>query len=409
MPRCLIFGYHGFNNTGAEARLMVIKEEIARVAPGLDVEVATFSPEAQQRYVSGPFVELDLRYFMLQLWGKMRAYDLLVLSEGASFTDHLSPHLLYGFSNAALAASLQGKGVVAYAVDVGVLERWHRPLARAVLNRVSLLMTRAEESRANAVKLGLRVPVVNTADPVVLMAPPAPGERQRIRCRWGLDPGQPYVVISPKDLFCWPVVARLVRDPRTCFRYPFHFSVDDQRLERQRKFEEEMALYVRELKQEWNLDPVLLAMEEVDRGPCERILEKAQCRSALLLTCDRVTPGEIMAVLEGARLLVSTRYHALVLALFAGVPLVSISHDLRCRNLMHELDESENLVEHGGGEILDHLWERTARTLRDPDPHRERIRSGARVLEEKARGNARHFRDWYRERFQGTGSRAATA
>jgi polysaccharide pyruvyl transferase WcaK-like protein len=288
---------------------------------------------------------------------------------------------------------------VVYAVDVGELSGWHRRLARAALDRAGLLMVRAERSADNARELGLRVPVQSTADPALLLAPHPPEKRDEIWKRLGL-PTRDFVAIAPKDMFCWPVRMRWIRDRSTCFRYPFHFSLDERRIALRQRFEEVLARYACRLRDELELDVVLIAMEDVDQASCMRIRELAARDGVHVVTPDQATPRDVMTILESARLLVSSRYHALVLSLFEAVPLIAISHDARCANLMQELSLAENLLDVGAGEIREHdLWDRTVATLADAGSHRSRIHAGSRALRERAGTNARLFADWYKARF----------
>ena len=80
--------------------------------------------------------------------------------------------------------------------------------------------------------------------------------------------------------------------------------------------------------------PVLVAMEMLDRDACERVAEKLG--GAPVFASDQFNMYEIVSILRAADRMVSSRYHAIVTSMPAGVPSAGVTMDERIRNLMRE-------------------------------------------------------------------------
>src|SRR6202050_3356322 len=79
---------------------------------------------------------------------------------------------------------------------------------------------------------------------------------------------------------------------------------------------------------------VLVAMEQLDRRACERLAPKIG--GAPIFSSDRLDMYELVSVLRCCDRMVSSRYHAIVTSMPAGVVSAGITMDERIRNIMHE-------------------------------------------------------------------------
>jgi polysaccharide pyruvyl transferase WcaK-like protein len=80
-------------------------------------------------------------------------------------------------------------------------------------------------------------------------------------------------------------------------------------------------------------------MERLDRRICEQILAclAEELRSRVrLVTSEDLTPQQMTPFLRGLDFLVTSRYHASVLSLGAGVPQLAIGHDERIESIYRE-------------------------------------------------------------------------
>src|SRR5262249_15829074 len=77
---------------------------------------------------------------------------------------------------------------------------------------------------------------------------------------------------------------------------------------------------------------ILVAMERLDARPCRKIAERLG--GAPVLTSDDYNMYQLGSILRACRLMVSSRYHAIVTSMPALVPSAGITMDERIRNLM---------------------------------------------------------------------------
>ena len=155
-------GYSGENNTGAEGRVAMtvkdIKRAIGEEVDQLQITIPTLSAANTRRYVQDEDVYVMqmgniFMFIMRMIKIVIQWNDILVLVEGASFTDHFSPFFIYIFLFAAWLGKLCRKKVVVYAVDCGELKPRAQRMLRKVGNRLDLIIARTEDSRERMKRL----------------------------------------------------------------------------------------------------------------------------------------------------------------------------------------------------------------------------------------------------------------
>src|SRR5262249_39331752 len=80
--------------------------------------------------------------------------------------------------------------------------------------------------------------------------------------------------------------------------------------------------------------PVLVGTERLDADACRRLAERLG--GAPVFTSEQYDIYQLVSILRAARLMVSSRYHAIVTSMPALVPSAGVTFDERIRNLMRE-------------------------------------------------------------------------
>ena len=80
--------------------------------------------------------------------------------------------------------------------------------------------------------------------------------------------------------------------------------------------------------------PVLIAMEMLDREACERVAEKLG--GAPIVASGQFNMYEMVSILRACDRMLSSRFHAIVTSMPAGVPSAGVTMDERIHNLMRE-------------------------------------------------------------------------
>ncbi len=104
-----------------------------------------------------------------------------------------------------------------------------------------------------------------------------------------------------------------------------------------------MAAGVERYRKSRRVFPVLIAMEMLDRDACERVAEKLG--GVPVFSSEKYDMYELVSILRACDRMLSSRYHAIVTSMPAGVPSAGVTMDERIRNLMRERGH-EHLLMH---------------------------------------------------------------
>src|ERR1700747_3862885 len=80
--------------------------------------------------------------------------------------------------------------------------------------------------------------------------------------------------------------------------------------------------------------PVMIGMEMLDRDACERVAEKFG--GAPIFSSEKYDMYQLVSILRSADRILSSRYHAIVTSMPAGIPSAGGTMDEGIRNLMRE-------------------------------------------------------------------------
>src|SRR5207248_6321952 len=110
-----------------------------------------------------------------------------------------------------------------------------------------------------------------------------------------------------------------------------------------------------------NVFVILVATERLDASPARRISEKLG--GVPVLTSDDYNIYELVSILRGCHMMVSSRYHGIVTSMPGLVASAGITMDERIRNLMRDRGHGDLLLKVDDPElegklmvVLDKLW-----------------------------------------------------
>ncbi len=389
--RVLLVGLNGVNNTGAEARVLAIIDDVRAVlGPDTTITVPSLDVAATRRYVREDahlhIVPIPSLYFAT-LRRLVREHDLVLLCEGSVYMDTWTPFLLYYFLWATHCAHAFGKPCLAYAVDVGKASPLNRRLIRYEASKTDLLLTRTYAGAETLRSWGVTAPMDVTADTALTMRTD-PADEGWVQRSWPEAKG--IVGFSVVDFFLWPLVFRL-RGPREhCYRWPYFFSRSPERVRASAALAEGYAALADRVIVEQGKSIALICMEQVDELLAYEVHRRmAQAGRARVFSAREYNASQMSLLLRGLDLLVASRYHASVLSLAGQVPQVAVGHDLRLRTLYAELGLLEEyFVEPHAPDMFDLLGQHVEQLLADAAAERDILRRGYDDLLARARRNA---------------------
>jgi polysaccharide pyruvyl transferase WcaK-like protein len=316
---------------------------------------------------------------------EVRRHNGVVTCEGSMFKSKFTNALTAMFIEALGIAAAQNKLSLGYGAEAGYMD----PLLEKMCARYcrdSLVITRNVESQEVLGKLGVRTEL--GTDTAWTFEPRGPEFGQKMLRDAGWDGATPVLAVCPINPFWWPVKPSLAKwlahsavgaYKKSYYRtIYFHRSGRDVD-EAYETYLSAMARGVLGYRKTRAVFPVLVAMEMLDRDACERMAEKLG--GAPIFGSDRYNMYELVSIVRACDRLLSSRYHAIVTSMPAGVVSAGVTMDERIRNLMRErghphlvmaVDEPEladrivialRTLDEESGDIRDSMGRTVARNL----------------------------------------------
>jgi polysaccharide pyruvyl transferase WcaK-like protein len=377
--RVLLVGYNGANNTGAESLLLADIADVRAVfGDDAHITVPTVNEDNLRRYLhESPTLHIVPMspVFLPAIRRLVCSHDLVMLVEGHTYMDEWTSVLLWGFLWATYCAHRMGRPSLAYAVDAGTLKPFNRRLTRTVASTTHLIIARSGAAAARLGSWGVTAPIATTADNAFTYQTDPADEGWPLRAWPAAADG--IVGMALVDLHRWPVVVRPWGRRASCYRWPYYFTDTP---ERRRASAELAAGYARlaDGLAERGKALALIAMEGLDDPFVHEVQRRmrdpghSRVFSAATLDASKMT-----VLLRSLELLVTSRYHACVLSLAAGVPQVGVSSDLRLATIYAELGLADDYYFRcDAPELFTALNDRVERLLADPAAQRDLITVG---------------------------------
>lgn len=406
--KCLLLGYLGENNTGCESRLLTIAEDLrATVGSNIELTAAVLNKNSVARYTESKVIKSDdiklieYNYFYIfDLLFLIPRYDLLVIVEAGCFTDHFCDLFLYEFLWATWVAKIFKKKVVAYAVDCDELKTFNQKLVKRVANKMDLIITRTEDAKNKLVSYGVKKAIKVTADTVFQYQKPGECYRKKLIDTLDLDLSKPVIGIAPKEFFWWPVKINFLGKRSNLYHYPYFFSWEKGSKTKSKEVKKMFALYADYCVEKYDAQIVYICMEHMDYGPSKDIfyLMKHQ-DAARMIPSDIYTADDIINILGIVKLLVSTRYHACVLSMTSAIPMIAVSHDIRCESMFKEMNLREYCLDYLTPDLLDALIDKTEKLFSAESEHKKIINDNFNNYLNKSAVNRKVFKEWFYKNF----------
>jgi polysaccharide pyruvyl transferase WcaK-like protein len=337
--RVLLLGYTGAGNTGADLRTIETIRQLRELFAGRRLDVTVFALGALLDHPTlrsaGVFVPHS-DYLPDALAEAIEGHDVVLNVEGSTYTSKFSDALAALLIGGVGLAAARGRVACAYGIDAEAMTDGLMQFAAHTADDVDLVCrSRGASERLRA--LGL---VTQQGADTAWAFRAAPSARPALPSR--------YAVLCPNNPFWWPVRTNVRRaleldaaQARSPLRYgPLSFhSWDDWRAARFNAYKRSFAAIAVGLKRRGYV-PVFVAMERLDRAACEDIAAQLPFDAPVIARGEH-SLDTVVATLEDARCIVTTRYHASVLAIANRVPVVGVSMDSRIDQLFAENDLSD--------------------------------------------------------------------
>ena len=340
--KLLFAGYNGTRNTGSDIRVEEILRQTRHILGPENVALSVMTQDfnltrgyfadAQQLYLPDVFPPFLNRV--------VREHHGVIACEGSMFKSKFANALTAMMIGALGIASAQNKLSIGYGAEAGQMDTLLQRMCQRYCQD-SAVITRNVESQAVLGKLGV---ATELGTDTAWTFEPLPGEfGRKALCDAGWDGQTPVLAVCPINPFWWPVKPSLAKwatysiggayeqsHYRTLY---FHRSGRDVQAAYE-KYLAAMARGVAQYRTERQAFVVLVAMEMLDRDACARLAQKLG--GAPIFASDQLTMYELVSVLRQCNRLLSSRFHAIVTTMPAGVLSAGVTMDERIGNLMRE-------------------------------------------------------------------------
>jgi polysaccharide pyruvyl transferase WcaK-like protein len=256
-------------------------------------------------------------------------------------------------------ASAHNKLSVAYGGEAGAMD----PLLQKMCRRYchdSLVITRNVESQEILGKLGVATEL--GTDTAWTFQPLGAEYGRKALREAGWDGTTPVLAVCPINPFWWPVKPSVVKwlahsvggaYARSYYRtIYFHRSGRDVDAAYS-KYLSAMAEGVQRYRKRRSVFPVLVAMEMLDRDACARVADAVG--GAPIFASDELNMYELVSILRGCDRMLSSRFHAIVTSMPAGVPSAGVTMDERIRNLLRQRGHDHLLMKVDEPDLADKI------------------------------------------------------
>lgn len=340
--RVLLAGYSGACNTGADLRTGEIIRQL-RGTFGGDVTFGVVTVGDRPLPDWGPVTVERISGFPPDAVRDLCArYDAVVVCEGSLFTSTFSDGLATMLTAFLGMATAMGKPAIAYGAEA---DRMSPAVERFVGDtaREALVIARNRPSLERLEALGLQAELGTDtgwsfADADMIAAEAALRER-------GWDGRSGLTVVCPTDPFRWPLIA----DPERALIASLTGNVASEHHSGMMFFQpaecsqDQCSAFLDDVsaalraEAERSATPrftVVVGMEANDQRVCDGLAERLAAPEPIV--AGIADPRLIVGILRSASLLVSARYHAVLLSMGAAVPAIGLAYDQRVPALFAE-------------------------------------------------------------------------
>lgn len=360
-PKILLVGYNGARNTGADARVVALVEQLLAEYGKENISLTVMALNADN--VKGYFPECVniLQFPTFFCWALFRAaseHHAAILCEGSTLTHTFADALSMFFCQAAGIMQRQKKPCIAYGSDVAPLQPRLARLAKDMCSDVRFI-SRSQAAHDVLKEMGFEC-FRGTDTAWTLRIDEKYDTGKSLIGKRGWDGKRPLLGVAVVNPYCWPVTPSLTKWMKAAIKghsklqydKMYFFSDSAERRANYHKYLSDMAEGVRAYREKHDAFVVVIGMEQLDAKACADFQSLIGSDSAII-TSREATVFQMTSVLHCLDVLVTSRYHAAVLSMLkGGMPVVAVSMDNRLDGLFRELHFDNQYLHHVGDEDL---------------------------------------------------------
>jgi polysaccharide pyruvyl transferase WcaK-like protein len=360
--KLLLAGYNGTRNTGSDVRVEEVIRQVRRILGDQNIELSVMTQNFDNtRGYFGNARQVHLPdVFPPFLRKEVPRHDGVIACEGSMFKSKFANALATMMIGSLGIAAAQNKLSVAYGAEAGEMDPLLQKMCRRYC-RESLVITRNVESQTVLGHLGVSTEL--GTDTAWTFEPLGPEYARKVLRNAGWDGRTPILALCPINPFWWPVEASVLKAAARALTGAYqkshyralYFHRSGPKVDAAyERYLSGIAGAVERYRKTKPVFPILVAMEMLDRDTCHRLA--VRLGGAPIFTSDRYDMYQLVSLLRASDRMVSSRYHAIVTSMPAGVVSAGITMDERIRNLMRERGHGHLLLSVEDPDLKDELF-----------------------------------------------------
>ncbi len=302
----VISGYYGHNNSGDDALLSAIINDIKKSNDDIRITVLSKKPQETQEIYG---VDAVNRFNIFKINKTIKNSKLLISGGGSLIQDATSSRSLHYYLNIIKIALKHGIKTYVYANGVGPISKErNKCLTTEILDKVNFITVREQDSKDVLEKIGIKNPEIQvTCDPAISIAPGSFEDLNEILKKENIPSGN-YAVISVRN---WKTDA----------------------------YKEAIIKLSEYLRDEYALNSIFVPMQyKNDFEIC------SECAKYGYVLKNPHNFEEIMTIAAHSKIVIGMRLHMLMYGANAGVPVIGLSYDPKISAYLSYLDQA-NVVD----------------------------------------------------------------
>ncbi len=308
----IISGYYGYKNSGDDALLLAISNELKKQKNDVRIAVLSANPKETERLYR---IDAINRFNIFKIIGALKKSKAMLSGGGSLMQDETSSKSLWYYACLLKASKKMGLKVMQISNGIGPInKKCNKNLVKKVINKyVDIITLREEKSLRELENMGVTTPKILTSDLAMTLEGSGIRDLKKVFESENI-PQKDYVCISMRD---WK------NNPKC--------------------FEEEIAKVADYIYEKYNYGIIFIPMQyPLDLAISKRIAEKMKNPSNII--SGHISTENVIGIIREAKVVLAMRLHSLIYGVSMNTPVVAIKYDpkidgfMEYINLKHVLD-----------------------------------------------------------------------
>ncbi|HYE09672.1 MAG TPA: polysaccharide pyruvyl transferase CsaB [Patescibacteria group bacterium] len=325
----LISGYYGFENSGDDAILMAILDNLRTYKKDIKVLVLSKKPDETKRIYG---VDAADRFNFNEVIKAMKSSKLFLNGGGNLIQDESSTRSLMYYLTTIWMAKKLGLKVMLYSNGIGAIDKKvNRLITSRIINRADVITLREKISLKEIESLKVTKPqILVTADPAFTLIPCSDQEADAILEAEGIAKDKPLVGISIRK---WKDFQSYVKQIAAAADY---------------------------MVESFNIQPVLIPMHYPhDVEISNKIASMMKHKPTIIK--NKYSVPQMLGIIENMDMIIGMRLHALIYGASLKVPVLGLIYDPKVEGFLEYINQPsagnvENLDYKRLIQTIDHVW-----------------------------------------------------